>query len=242
MSYPSADEFYAAMNCGPAYEAPAPRTPALIRPDPSGTMRNFLLSPKQRTGALIAIAVALWLAALALGQRWLMSYEAAPGKAGAPLADWPQGTPLRRSTEQATLLVFVHPHCPCTRASLDVLEWALARSAGQVDAWAIFVCPPGAEAGWEQTSSWRRAAAIPGLSCGIDDDGREARRFGAETSGFVVVYDAHGRLVFRGGITAGRGQAGEGAARHALLDCLRGEGPPPTRDWPVFGCPLLDPE
>ena len=59
--------------------------------------------------------------------------------------------------------------------------------------------------------SWRSAAAIPGVTVHVDHDGGEARRFGAETSGFVVLYDAHGELLFAGGITTGRGQAGDNA-------------------------------
>ena len=58
-----------------------------------------------------------------------------------------------------------------------------------------------------------------------DDDGAEARRFGAETSGQTLLYDEHGALLFSGGITGARGHAGDNAGRASLVALLnRGSG------------------
>ncbi len=83
----------------------------------------------------------------------------------------------------------------------------------------------------------RRAACIPGVSVLADPDGVEARRFGALTSGDAFLYDAGGRLVFRGGITPSRGHQGESAGRSAIEAFLKG-GRPRTATAPVFGCPI----
>jgi hypothetical protein len=58
-------------------------------------------------------------------------------------------------------------------------------------------------------------------------------------SGETLLYDPHGRLVFRGGLTAGRGHAGDSPGRRAVVACFN-EPTPERRDLPVFGCPLLD--
>ncbi len=50
-----------------------------------------------------------------------------------------------------------------------------------------------------------------------DDDGAEAKRFGAETSGQTLLYDERGTLAFSGGITGSRGHAGDNAGRASLL-------------------------
>jgi hypothetical protein len=74
----------------------------------------------------------------------------------------------------------------------------------------------------------------------LDDvDGTEARRFGALTSGQVVVYDADGRLRFSGGITPARGHAGDNAGRSAIIALLEGASSASV-ETPVFGCSLLD--
>ncbi len=50
--------------------------------------------------------------------------------------------------------------------------------------------------GWEKTDLWRTASALPNVTVVRDDDGREAERFGAATSGQTLLYDARGELIF----------------------------------------------
>lgn len=192
-----------------------------------------------RNPALLTGLFLSWLGAIAAGLVWLPAYEAAPGRAAAAPVDWPAASAVRPCAGRFTLVLFVHPHCPCTRASLDNLAWALARGQGQVDAHAIFVLPAGAPDRWDETAIRASAAAIPGVRIVVDARGREAGRFGAATSGETLLYDPHGRLVFRGGITAGRGHAGDSPGRRALVACFAGAAPG-CRALPVFGCPLLD--
>jgi hypothetical protein len=187
---------------------------------------------------LAALAV-VWLALLGLGHRWLLDYQAGPGTLGAAPADWPASDGLGPVAGRFTLLLFAHPHCPCTRASLQELSWVAARASDKADVCVLFVRPPGAPDGWERTGTWTAATAIPGVRVWADEDGREARRFGVQTSGQVLLYDSRGRLVFRGGITAGRGHQGDNPGRRALLARLASaeEG---LGEAPVFGCPLFD--
>jgi hypothetical protein len=187
---------------------------------------------------LAALAV-VWLAVLGLGHSWLLDYQSGPGASGPAPADWPAGSFLRPMAGRFTLLLFAHPYCPCTRASLEELSWVVARSRGRLDACLLFVRPPGAADGWERTDSWTAAAAIPGVRVAADADGQEARRFGARTSGQVLLYDSGGQLVFRGGITAGRGHQGDNPGRRALLARMAGD-EEETGESPVFGCPLFD--
>ena len=85
---------------------------------------------------------------------------------------------------------------------------------------------------------WHSAAAIPNVTVVRDDDGLEARRFGAATSGQSLLYDVNGRLLFSGGITGSRGHSGDNAGRTAMLALLQHA--PPGRDSAfVFGCSLF---
>jgi hypothetical protein len=189
---------------------------------------------------LLSVALAIaWLAVLAAGQHSLLEYQSAPGPAADAPARWPPDSSLRPQPGQFTLLLFAHPHCPCTRASLEELAWITARAEGKVDTCVLFVRPRGAPEGWEAGGSWSAAAAIPGVRTLVDEGGQEARRFDADTSGQVLLYDPRGRLAFGGGITAGRGHQGDNAGRRAVLDLLAGA-PPAGGHAPVFGCPLID--
>jgi hypothetical protein len=133
--------------------------------------------------------------------------------------------------------MFAHPKCPCTHASLDELAALMAESRGRVSARVCFFQPANSGADWRETSLWKEAAAISGVIVFPDEAGREAARFGVETSGDIVLYDPGGRLAFHGGITVARGRAGESAGRAVLAGLLAGNTPSRTTT-PVYGCPL----
>jgi hypothetical protein len=168
----------------------------------------------------------------------LSDYQNASGSAGAVPSDWPPHALVKLDHKRNNLVMFVHPQCPCTRASIEELNRILARSRNSVSAQVWFFKPAGFSAEWTQSSLWRSATAIPGVAVHEDADGAQARLFGAETSGYVVFYDARGRLQFRGGITAGRGHAGDNAGEDAIVSLLAGHDAG-LRQTPVYGCSLL---
>ena len=134
--------------------------------------------------------------------------------------------------------MFAHPKCPCTHASMEELNLLLARSGQRVATHVYFFTPANSSARWAQTDLWRSASGLPGVTVHEDADGAMARRFGAETSGFVVLYDVHGRLQFKGGITSARGHVGENAGEKTLTALLGGQ-PANLKQTPVYGCSLL---
>jgi hypothetical protein len=164
--------------------------------------------------------------------------DAAPGDAGAPPSDWPAGTTLRLATDGPTLVMLAHPQCPCTVASLDELERLLAAAARPPRAFVVLAIPADAPAGFEQGAALERARRLTGAALLLDRDGREAARFGARTSGHVMVFDPAGRLRFAGGITPSRGRCGDAPGRRSVLALLGGAAADDAA--PVFGCPLED--
>jgi len=208
-------------------------------PDAASTLERETLRG-QGTSAAGAIAVAIWMAATVLGMWFVAKYEATPGVSGAAPARFPGATEADGNVPR--LMMFAHPQCPCTQASLAEFAELLARHPGSCRAEVVFFRPEGVEDDWERTSLWSQAARIPGVAVRGDDDGALARRFGAETSGHVVLYDAGGRLLFSGGITRARGHQGESTARRALSALLTGSAADAAQSSPVFGCPLQGPE
>lgn len=195
------------------------------------------MKPKNNRTLLRAGGV-LWLLMVCTGIGFLWSYERTPGVAAAALPQWPADSPVRRATDRATLVMLAHPHCPCTRASLGELARLMAQAQGRVTAYVLFVKPSELPDGWEQTDLLASAAAIPGVSVVRDDEGVEAGRFRAATSGQTMLYDAGGKLLFSGGITSGRGHEGDNAGRAAVVSLLTAGGAGQS-ETPVFGCPLF---
>lgn len=181
---------------------------------------------------------ALWFGGVAAGLGWLASFASRPGASGRAPATWPETSAIAREPGRPTLLLFVHPRCACSRASVAELAELLARAADRPATRVLFLRPDGVAPGWEETELWRDAQRLPAASVLRDDGGAEARRFGALTSGQAQLYGADGRLLFAGGLTASRGHRGESLGRDSLLALLN-HGTPPAAATPVFGCELF---
>jgi hypothetical protein len=187
---------------------------------------------------VLLLACVAWLGAIGNGLRLVWVYENSPGQSGTSPTTWPTDSVIKRRPDLPTLVLFIHPHCPCSRASIGELAILMAHSQGWVNANALFVKPAKFGEAWEKTDLWNSATDIPGVNVTTDDNGVEARRFRSETSGQVVLYSAEGRLLFSGGITGSRGHSGNNDGRTAILSILA-TGKALKTETPVFGCPLV---
>jgi hypothetical protein len=183
------------------------------------------------------IAVAAWAGAVGLGMRMLWVYSATPGIAAEPPASWPDASTIQRKPGVPTLVMVAHPECPCTRASVGELAGLMAEVGGGVDAHVLFHAPSSAADDWRSNDLWRLTAAVPGVEVHRDDGGRDAGRFHSVTSGQVLLYDPAGHLLYAGGITGGRGQAGGNAGRARVVSLVT-RGVSDKASAPVFGCAL----
>ena len=193
-----------------------------------------------RSALGLMVLGATWLAAVGAGMGVLAAYDHTPGTPAAPPSVWPPASAIARVPGIPTLILFAHPQCPCSRASVHELAEIMASVPGHLSAHVLFLKPAPFEPAWAQTDLWASATAIPGVTVALDDRGTEARSFGAVTSGQVVLYDTNGVLRFAGGLTSARGREGDSAGRRAILALLT-RGIADRRDAAVFGCSLLDP-
>jgi hypothetical protein len=198
------------------------------------------MSSRRKTILSTALFTVTWLAAVSLGLRTLANYENAPGKAGTVPESWPAASRVPRASDRATLVMFAHPHCPCTRASIAELAQIMAQVQGKVSAHVLFLKPENSGPHWDDTNLRRSAAQIPDVAVATDVDGTEARRFGAETSGHTLLFDVDGRRLFDGGITASRGHAGDNIGQSAIVSLVNKPGADRAQTR-VFGCSLVDP-
>jgi hypothetical protein len=189
-----------------------------------------------RTHWVLAVLGVLWGGAVLGGMTALARYSNTPGRPAEPPGDLPADSALRASPGRFLLVMLAHPLCPCTRASLTELQAVMAEAGARVDAHVLFLRPERADAQWGQGVLWRQAAAIPGVTVHQDEGGVEARRFGATTSGHVLLFDEGGHLRFSGGITGARGHEGNNSGRAAVEALVRAGAGGPRH--PVYGCDL----
>lgn len=194
-----------------------------------------------RHGASVAktttVIAVVWLGVVLTGTLLMAQYSQTAGAMGAAPQQWPETRLMPHHPAQPRLVMFLHPRCPCSRATLGELELIMAHCQGLLTAQVLFIQPEGMAEDWVKTDLWRTAAAIPGVEVGIDHEGEEARRFQAVTSGQTLLYDAQGGLLFQGGITLARGHAGDNPGRDAIEDLLKRQTLHPA-SAPVFGCAL----
>jgi hypothetical protein len=190
-------------------------------------------------GKTIGLLFVAWLIAAGTGFAILIQYKATPGGSAVPPAHWPEGTPFRFASPGKTLVMFAHPKCGCTRATFNELARVLAKSDGQLAIHIVFARPAGAGPDWNKTDIVQSASRLPGAQVYWDDAGHLAGLFHAETSGYALLYDERGSLLFSGGITASRGHEGINEGRLELLQQIAGT-KAPAACTPVFGCPLYE--
>jgi hypothetical protein len=204
------------------------------------TSTTLAKAPRARRSPVSVLVGIVWAVALMLGIAALVRYQGRTGVAAAPPASWPEPAALAREHERPTLLVFAHPECPCTRATLGELDRIVARCGEKLRVLVILLSLP--EFGGEGARGALREAAerIPGVEVRDDSGGAIARAFGVLTSGQALLYEPDGRLVFQGGITAARGHSGDNAGAASIVARVLGRSPG-SDSAPVYGCCLFDP-
>jgi hypothetical protein len=195
---------------------------------------NAFYSPLRRR---IPVAAVVWLTFLASGFGLLVSHQMRAGAPAAAPGEWPQAAGLTLDGTRCNLVMFAHPKCPCTDASLEELKILMTRSHGNINPSICFFDPEGVSADWVHTSLVRDARNVPGLNVIIDQNGSIAAKFGALTSGQVLMFDSRGRRIFAGGITGSRGHAGDNRGLTLALALADGGATGPAQT-PVFGCAL----
>ena len=96
-------------------------------------------------------SLALWSAIIGIGEYILLNYEKTPGVLANAPSQWPSGTSIERHPNFMTLLMFVHPHCPCTRASIGELAILMAHCRSRLRADVIFLKPEKFTEDWAKT-------------------------------------------------------------------------------------------
>jgi hypothetical protein len=189
---------------------------------------------------IIAILVVTWCACSGVGLLAMLRYELTPAATTAVTSQWPSGTQLVRDSARPTLVLFLHPRCPCSRATLRELSLLEADCSNQFATQIVFVRPVDSGESWEKTDLCRLAERIPAAVVNSDVGGAEAARFGATTSGQAMLFSPDSRLLFQGGITSSRGHEGDNAGRTALTSLIN-TGQATCTQTAVFGCSLLNP-
>jgi len=197
------------------------------------------LAGMQDRSIYLVLAGIFWVAIMGFGFTKLYNYEFTGGTTDFIALKWPQQTIIPRDDHLYQLVIFAHPQCSCTNATMDELEQIMAHTQGKVRTYVLFVQLKKFNEKWVRSNLFKSTGRIPGVRVMVDDEAKQARLFGATTSGQIFLYDPQGRLVFMGGITASRGHSGDNAGQSAVIALINDRSSNIHRT-PFFGCLLYD--
>ena len=187
----------------------------------------------------LGTSVAAWVFCVGFGSYVLLVFSARAAVTSTAPSSIPFNTKLVTTSNTPSLMVFLHPHCPCSKSTIEQLRKLLTTTETRIDCHVLFVIPAGAPCNWEKGSLFDEVKTIQGVDTFIDIDGCEATRLSAVASGEVLLYDNSNHLTFHGGITPSRGQVGDNVGSKSISNLLRSNSTA-CRECPVFGCPLLN--
>lgn len=147
----------------------------------------------------------------------------------------PAGTAFEPQ-DKPRLLVFLHPKCTCSKATMMELQSLLPDLKG-IDVTVLFR-NVSADKEWLSGELYESALKTKGLTVAIDDNGDEAKRFGAHTSGHTVLISTDKSIVFSGGLTPMRGHPGETEGK-AFLRQWNQSRKPASLITEIFGCNIF---
>src|SRR5215469_6390627 len=190
---------------------------------------------------LAAICAIIWLAAIGYGLHAMIVYQSRPGPAGQTPELWPENRIITLPAGRPQLVMFAHPKCPCTEASIGELNALAAEAKDKFQATVCFYEPDSNADSWTNTANVHSARSIPGVRVVFDKDGKLAQQFGAQTSGHTVLYSPNGKLLFSGGLTGSRGHLGDNPGFESVLKLINEGNASSTRTTAkVYGCELFD--
>lgn len=179
-----------------------------------------------------------WLFTLTVGVCLVFKYDSVPGLTATPSIGWPANSNITHSSTNNTLVMLLHPKCPCSRASLHQVA-TLTTNDNSLQCIFLVYSPTQFPKGWEKTDIWYLAAEVPGAQIVSDIDGEEAKKFGGITSGQTYIFDRKGILKYSGGLTEGRGHVGECRNLDLAVKALKSG--TSAASGAVYGCPIEDP-
>lgn len=206
----------------------------------------------------IILLMAVWLLLLSGGFGYLVYYQFKAGETGPGVAHVNQGIAqlmaidvssqltsdlserIGAETGKPIAVVFLHPHCPCSQATVAMIERSLSTLPNeQYEIMFIHYVSMDHDQQWNNSALIRKVHSIPRVTVIPDPHSHIAAAFGARISGEVLAFDSSGTRAYHGGVTNSRGHEGANPGIEAMEAVLRGE-TPELAELPTYGCVLTE--
>src|SRR5690606_33073432 len=114
-------------------------------------------------------------------------YSNTAGEVAPSQGAWPLETQLVRTGDRPAAILFAHPKCPCTQATIQEFQRLEARFPGAFETLAVFTLPASDAEDWKSSRLIQQARNLRSARLIFDQGGEEAARFQAHVSGQVLL-------------------------------------------------------
>ena len=203
---------------------------------------KIFLEIQRRRASVTLVVLGAWATAVMGGWCWLISYGAQTNApVGLPVNAWPESSQIRFCEGRWNLVLFAHPKCACTKATVREMHRLIVNlnreGDHRVEVKVLVSTPAYPSAEWTQTSLLQQIHDLPSATVQFDRGGHQSRKFAVNTSGTVMLFGPDRNLRFRGGITIARGHEGDSVGQGSIRALVSGRHSAIT-DAPAFGCTL----
>ncbi|HEY1860407.1 MAG TPA: hypothetical protein VGG61_08640, partial [Gemmataceae bacterium] len=92
--------------------------------------------------SLLVLVAIVWGLGVFGGYWVLLDYAGTPGAEGIANTDWPADSTLALDASRPTIVLALHPHCPCSRATVNELAEIMACCPSHATVHVLFLKPP----------------------------------------------------------------------------------------------------
>lgn len=193
--------------------------------------------PTSKNRGWLASAIVGWVVTVAVGFSILWNY------ASRGVAPQHHSVSVQRLISagavmgEMSVIMAIHPLCPCTRDSIEQLDRLAAKLPG-LRITVLVTVPESDSDEWFDSGTVRSAKAIPGAHVLPDREGVLAAVLGMSRSGHTLLIDSECHVRFNGGLTSSRLHTFASPGVDAALEMARGA-IPRVCESDVYGCVLV---
>ncbi|MDA8792481.1 hypothetical protein N9N67_04500 [Bacteriovoracaceae bacterium] len=186
------------------------------------------------------IFICIWSIGIISGLVITYEYSLGSGEKSQLKSSWPNESSLKFNPGKYNLVMFLHPECTCSKASLFHFKEILSEiKHDNLDSKIIFTMPKEKEKEWINSALVKEVKEAGSIQLIFDQSSEEFKRFDAKTSGQAFLFSPSKDLLFNGGITDSRGHIGYNQGEDFIINTLNKRGLA-SKDVDVFGCDNLN--
>ena len=134
-----------------------------MHPDSENLQLTDFVPERSGSSRGVVVAVWMWAVAVLIGAATLLQYSLFEGaRADVPLRQPEKQSVTAAEKSKADVFVFVHPHCPCSRATVTQLNRLTACSNSEAIIHVLFFCPDSQPDAWTRTTLGLRQRTFSG--------------------------------------------------------------------------------